>query len=74
MKKQSQDDKDWRRLSVRWMGVGIEFCIVVLGFTGLGYMADKWLDSEPGFLIIGFFIGFAVMLYSMIKRAGGLKW
>lgn len=74
MENQSQPDKDWRMLAARWMGVGIEFCVVVLGFAGLGYLADRWLDSEPGFTIIGFFIGFAVMLYTLIKRAGGLKW
>lgn len=74
MKDNGRQEKDWRQVSVRWMGVGIEFCVVVLGFAGLGYMADNWLDTEPGFLIIGFFVGFAVMLYSMIKRAGGLKW
>jgi F0F1-type ATP synthase assembly protein I len=70
-----QNEKDWRQLASRWMGIGVEFVVVVCLFAYLGYKLDEKLgDTEPGFLIIGFLIGFSIMLYTMIKRAGGLKW
>lgn len=54
------------------MGVGIEFCLVVGIFTYGGYWLGK-LESKPGTstggMIMGFFIGFSVMLYTMLKRA-----
>lgn len=53
-----------------WMGIGFEFIIVVGGLSYLGY----WLGraeggTSIGWMIIGFFVGFAVMLRIMIKRA-----
>ena len=72
---QARKDTDFRQIAARWMGIGIEFVVVVCLFTYLGHKLDQKLgDTEPGFLIIGFFIGFSVMLYTMIKKAGGLKW
>jgi len=66
--------QEWQRISTRWMGIGIEFTIVVGFFSWLGYFLDKKADTSPGFLIMGFFVGFSIMLYTMIKRAGGIKW
>lgn len=73
MSRRSRENDDWRKHSFRWMGIGIEFCVVVLGFAAGGYWLDGRFDCEPGFTIIGFLLGFALMIYSMIKRAGGLK-
>lgn len=55
------------------MGVGIEFCVVAGGAAWLGNCLDKLSDTSPGFMIMGFFAGFGYMLYTMIKRAGGIK-
>ncbi len=72
---QEKSDKDeWNRLGLRWIGVGVEFVVVVGVFSYGGYWLDKIGDSSPGFLILGFLFGFAFMLYTMIKRAGGIKW
>ena len=63
---------DYYRGAMRWMGVGIEFCLVVGIFTYGGYWLGK-LENKPGTstggMILGFFIGFGVMLYMMLKRA-----
>lgn len=75
--KPDQDDQDkqnWQQISARWMGIGFEFIFVVGGFSWLGNLLDKKSDTSPGFLIMGFFVGFITMLYIMIKRAGGIKW
>ena len=72
--KEEMEKQEWQRISVRWMGIGIEFLVVIGIFSGLGYFLDKKSGTSPGFLIMGFFVGFSVMLYTMIKRAGGIKW
>ncbi len=75
--KKKKNDKRWieemRRDSFRWMGIGVEFCIVVGGATWLGHWLDTLSKTSPGFMIMGFFAGFIWMLYTMIKRAGGFK-
>ncbi len=52
-----------------WMGIGFEFIIVVGGLCFLGFWLDRAEGTSPGWMIIGFFVGFAVMLRIMIKRA-----
>lgn len=55
------------------MGVGIEFCAVAGGAAWIGNWLDKHTDTSPGFMLMGFFAGFGYMLYTMIKRSGGIK-
>jgi F0F1-type ATP synthase assembly protein I len=73
-KKEQLQKEEWQQISVRWMGIGIEFTAVVGIFSWLGYFLDEKGGTSPGFLIMGFLVGFSVMLYTMIKRAGGIKW
>ncbi|HEV57399.1 MAG TPA: hypothetical protein ENN87_07860 [Phycisphaerales bacterium] len=63
-----------REGALRWLGVGIEFCVVVVLSMLFGHWLDTKADTSPGFLILFFLFGFGGMLYSMIKRAGGMKW
>ena len=73
---ENKDDKkhpDWDRQSYRWMGVGIEFVIVIGFFCWLGSLLDKIENTFPGFMIMGFFVGFGFMLYTVIKRAKDTK-
>jgi F0F1-type ATP synthase assembly protein I len=56
-----------------WMSVGIEFAIIVLFFTFLGKYLDKFQDTYPGFMIMGFFLGFAVEMNIILRRAGVIK-
>lgn len=51
------------------MGIGIEFCLVVGVFCLIGYFLDKLENTSPGWMILGFFVGFGVMLYLMVKRS-----
>lgn len=73
-KKEKLQKEEWQQISVRWMGIGIEFTVVVGIFSWLGYFLDEKGGTSPGFLIMGFLVGFSIMLYTMIKRAGGIKW
>ena len=67
-KKRFEDDSYYHG-AFRWMGVGFEFCVVVGFFCLIGYFLDKLENTSPGWLIVGFFVGFGVMFYMMIKRA-----
>lgn len=60
---------DFYRGAMRWMGVGIEFCLVIGIFCLVGYFLDKKEGTAPGWMIIFFFIGFGIMIYTMLKRA-----
>ena len=62
---QDDDKADY----MRWAGVGIEFCGVLGIFCYLGYRLDEALNTSPWLLVVGFFMGFAGMLYILIKQA-----
>jgi len=52
----------------RYSGLGLQFAATV----GLFALAGRWLDqrwnASPWFLLAGVFLGFALGLYSMIKK------
>ncbi len=73
-KDERRDMGEMREDALRWLGVGIEFCVVVVLAMLLGHWVDGKFGTSPGFLILFFLFGFGGMLYSMIKRAGGMKW
>jgi F0F1-type ATP synthase assembly protein I len=52
----------------RWVGFGLEFCGVLAVCCYLGYKLDQRLNSSPWFLLVGFLVGFAGMLYLIIKE------
>jgi len=69
---ESEADKD--RTSLRWLGFGFEFAGVLAIFSWLGYQADQKLGHEgPWLLLTGFGIGFAGMMYLLIKETFQLR-
>jgi uncharacterized membrane protein len=68
-KKRFAADGRFYRGGMRWMGGGFEFLIVIGACVWGGYWMDKLEDTSPGWMILGFFIGFAIMLYVLIQRA-----
>lgn len=69
-----RDDRGFDRKELRWVGVGIEFCVVVLAFCFAGYLIDMWIENEePEFMITGFFIGFVFMMYWLFKSTRELR-
>lgn len=69
-KTQSTDGKFYRA-AFEWMGIGFEFCMVIGVFAFGGYWLGKLdtKDTSTAGMILGFFIGFGIMMYIMIKRA-----
>ena len=70
--KQANEPKIRNRGYSRWLGFGLEFCGVLGVCSYLGYKLDQRLNSSPWFLLIGFIIGFAGMLYIVIKETWDL--
>jgi uncharacterized protein YneF (UPF0154 family) len=71
-RKHQPTDATFYRAAFRWMGVGVEFCLVIGLFAFGGYFLGKKFDTQDtstGGMILGFFIGFAVMMYVIVKRA-----
>ena len=70
-RKNQPTDATFYRAAFRWMGIGVEFCLVI-GFCAFG---GYWLgkldtqDTSTAGMILGFFVGFAGMMYVIIKRA-----
>jgi len=62
-------EPDYYRGAMRWIGIGIEFCLATGVFCLIGYFLDKAEGTSPGWMILFFFIGFGFMLYTMLKRA-----
>lgn len=44
--------------ALRWMRVGFECCWAIGFFVFIGCWLDKVEDTSPGWMILGFFIGF----------------
>ena len=52
----------------RYSGLGLSFALTVLAFAFAGHWLDERWDSSPWLLIAGVFLGFALGLYSMVKK------
>ena len=64
-------DATFYRAAFRWMGIGVEFCLVIGLCACGGYQLGKLdtQDTRIAGMILGFFVGFGVMMYVIIKRA-----
>jgi F0F1-type ATP synthase assembly protein I len=55
--------------AMRWMSIGMEFAIVCGIGAGVGYWLDTFENTKPGWMVMGFFVGFGIMIYIILKRA-----
>jgi hypothetical protein len=68
------DGRGFSRKELRWLGIGIEFAVVVCIFAYAGHWIDKLTGNEDAeFLITGFFIGFLVMFYYLYNATKELR-
>ncbi len=47
--------------------IGLDLSSTTIGGFWLGRMLDRWLGSEPAFLIVGVLVGLAVGIFSIMK-------
>jgi F0F1-type ATP synthase assembly protein I len=50
------------------VGRGIEFALGIALFLAVGYALDRWLGTEPVFMIVMFFVGVVGQFASMWYR------
>jgi F0F1-type ATP synthase assembly protein I len=46
---------------------GLTLFATVAAFTGLGYLTDKWLETEPWCLVGGIVLGSAAGLFQFVR-------
>jgi ATP synthase protein I len=51
--------------------VGIAFVLSIAIGTGLGYVLDRWLGTSPVFFLLGFVMGVAAGIVSVVRVAAG---
>ena len=46
---------------------GFSLFAAVAGFTGLGYLIDRWFQTSPWFLVIGIVLGSIAGMYQFVR-------
>jgi F0F1-type ATP synthase assembly protein I len=65
----NKDGNDDRASYYQWVGIGLEFCTGIAVLTYVGYRLDQAFNTSPWLLILFSFLGFAGMLYMLIRQA-----
>lgn len=63
----NRQDQEENRKSGFAYAAAISLFASVVTFCGLGWMLDKWLDTQPWFLIGGIVLGSAAGLYQFVR-------
>lgn len=71
-----EEEESSEPLSTGDMAMGwrlsIELVAGVVVGTALGHFLDKWLDTNPVFVLLGILFGAAAGFYNMIKSVRGM--
>ncbi len=51
------------------LGLGMEFCLIMLIGTYAGYLLDRKFDTSPLCILLGVVGSFAIGLYILVKTA-----
>lgn len=60
-------DQDENRKSGFAYAAAITLFAAVASFCGIGYLADRWLGTQPWLLVAGIVLGSAVGLYEFVR-------
>jgi ATP synthase protein I len=69
-----QKDPHWQadlQSSSSFLTIGVQLAGSMLVYIFIGYFLDRWLETEPWFLIAGSVVGmvaFFYQLYKLVKR------
>ena len=45
------------------VGAGFQLAFSILFFMGMGYLADRWLDTRPLLMLVGLLLGLGAGFY-----------
>ncbi|OFW60794.1 MAG: hypothetical protein A2133_04160 [Actinobacteria bacterium RBG_16_64_13] len=69
--------RDSRRDPPEAGSLAFTFVALVLVFTGLGYLADRWLHSGPWVMVAGVFVGaglgFVYLVFILFSGSSGSR-
>jgi F0F1-type ATP synthase assembly protein I len=67
--------RDSRREPPEAGNLAFAFVALVLVFTGLGYLADRWLHTQPWLMVAGVFVGaglgFVYLVFILFTSSSG---
>jgi F0F1-type ATP synthase assembly protein I len=63
---EKRDPEENRKTSFAY-AAGLTLFVAVASFCGLGWLLDKWFDTQPWFLIGGIVIGSAAGLFEFVR-------
>lgn len=55
-----------------YLTVGYQLAATMLVYVGLGYLADRWLDTAPTFLIAGSVMGMIAFFIQVVRLSNEL--
>ncbi len=67
--KRTKDKNAFLREVAPYLNLGWQLAITILVMVAIGWLLDKWLGTQPVFLIIFSFLGCAVALFDFIRSA-----
>ncbi len=62
-------DQEQNRKSGIAYAAGITLFVTVASFCGLGWLVDKWLGTQPWFLVAGIVVGSAAGLVQFVRMS-----
>lgn len=62
-----------RQVTVRYATLGLEFSMFFGLMLTMGLGVDYWLNTHPGFTLMGGLVGFALGLRYLIRRARDMQ-
>lgn len=65
LKKKEEEQKETE--SKQGIQAGIELVGAIFLPTAIGYMLDQWLDTQPAFMLILFFLGICTGFYNVYR-------
>ncbi len=64
------DKKQWQsglREASPYLTIGIQLAGTMIFYVGLGYVLDRWLETEPAFLITGGIVGMIAFFIQLLR-------
>lgn len=58
----------WRDFDAGWI-MTVELLTATFVWGGIGWLVDRWLDTEPWAMVGGFLLGSALGMYVLFLRA-----
>lgn len=66
------EDQEANRKSGIAYAAAINLFVCVIGFSGIGWLLDRWLETQPWLLASGVVVGAAAGFYQLVRLTSKL--